>query len=202
MITNFRATSLDSQISLSWTNPADPSFVRAMIVRKQGNVAPGSPTDGTSIYEGTGSSFVDTNLSNGIISSYAAFAVTLFGVSPTPSLTLSSLPGGNGTPAVSLPPTSLLAFIAQLRTLVLQLFAATNQGRTLSVGSEGQDVWALQVYLMISGNGPASLKLQKVGPTSRFGPLTQQALQEFQAASHIPATGVAGRLTRGAMKGK
>jgi hypothetical protein len=78
-ITNFTVTPLDSQISLSWTNPTDSSFVRTLIVRKEGS-SPVSSSDGTKIYEGTATSFIDTNLSNLKTYYYRAFPVLISGI--------------------------------------------------------------------------------------------------------------------------
>ena len=45
-----------------------------------------------------------------------------------------------------------------------------------SVGSRGTDVWALQVWLGVSGSGPASEALLAEGPTGSFDQRTTAAL--------------------------
>ena len=91
-ITNLKATGLDKQVILSWTNPIDVTFVRALVIRKDGSTAPTSSTDGTIIYEGTNNSIIDTGLDNTKTYSYSIFPVLLTGISSTPSLTLTTAP--------------------------------------------------------------------------------------------------------------
>ncbi|OGL86151.1 hypothetical protein A3I40_03370, partial [Candidatus Uhrbacteria bacterium RIFCSPLOWO2_02_FULL_48_12] len=74
-VAGLRIQAADKEIHLSWTNPADPDFVRTAIVRKLGTTAPTSSTDGTLVYEGTAASFTDTNLTNGQSYSYALFTL-------------------------------------------------------------------------------------------------------------------------------
>jgi hypothetical protein len=71
---NFVATGLDGQISLHWINPADLDFVRTIILRKAGATPSATTTDGTVVYEGTDTSFVDLGLANGQVYSYSAFS--------------------------------------------------------------------------------------------------------------------------------
>ncbi len=95
-VTNFHAQPLDSQVSLSWTNPTNSQdWVRTIIVRKAGSTPPASVDDGSRIYEGTGSSFVDTNLTNSSAYTYAAFTLDR-----TPNY--SAAVTGTATPAAGL----------------------------------------------------------------------------------------------------
>ncbi len=65
-VTNFRAISAsDGSIELSWENSRDPDFDGVVIVKKQGS-APSSYSDGTRIYRGIDTSFVDTDTENGV----------------------------------------------------------------------------------------------------------------------------------------
>ena len=66
---NFYGFPLSNQVTLSWTNPPDADFARTAIVRKTG-----SSSDGTVIYEGTDTSFIDTGLTNGTSYTYLAYA--------------------------------------------------------------------------------------------------------------------------------
>ncbi len=70
--------------------------------------------------------------------------------------------------------------------------------RSLSLGSQGDDVAFLQEYLIANLAGNAAAKLAAVGTTGYFGMLTRDAVSEFQWQSHItPRDGYAGPLTIG-----
>jgi len=222
VISNFIASSLNGQVSLSWVNPtSNASFVRVYIVRKLGTTPPSSPTDGTEIYEGTNQSFVDTNLTNSNQYSYAAFVVMPTGLALTPSASITSVTpkaantqtttntnatsASNSNSASNSGPTlsasGAAAALSQLESLSAQLFTLTNKGRELSFGSRGTDVWALQVLLMLDGKGPASAKLLRVGPTGVYGSLTVNAVIEYQKSMGItPAIGSVGAKTRSALQ--
>jgi hypothetical protein len=64
--------------------------------------------------------------------------------------------------------------------------------RTLSLGSRGDDVTALQRYLVRLG-------LLNSAPSGFFGNLTQKAVWEWQSANNISALGVVGPKTRAAL---
>jgi peptidoglycan hydrolase-like protein with peptidoglycan-binding domain len=69
--------------------------------------------------------------------------------------------------------------------------------RNLDLGDVGDDVRALQVFLIAQNKGPAAQALAINGATGYFGPLTQAALAEYQAAVGItPAAGYFGPMTR------
>ncbi len=68
----FTATAGDAKIMLAWTNPSDSDFAGIRIQRKQGS-APTSVSDGNTIYDGGGTSFVDTGLTNGNHYYYTAY---------------------------------------------------------------------------------------------------------------------------------
>lgn len=69
----FTATAGDRQNQLRWTNPSDPdfSFVR---IRARTDGYPVGPNDGRFVYQGSGSSFLDTGLVNGTTYFYANYA--------------------------------------------------------------------------------------------------------------------------------
>ena len=71
-VTNLRAIAKNEQVDLYWTNPFDADFAGTKILRKTGGY-PGSVTDGTQIYNGTGISYIDTGLTNGTRYYYKAF---------------------------------------------------------------------------------------------------------------------------------
>lgn len=72
-ITNFYATIGDTKVVLTWSKPSDSNYSGVMIVRKTGGY-PQRVLDGTKVYEGTGTSFSDTGLTNGTQYYYRAFA--------------------------------------------------------------------------------------------------------------------------------
>jgi|GEM_PF-1749417 len=71
--TNFTAVKGDQQVQLSWTNPTDADFAGVRIRRKT-NTFPTGPTDGTQVYQGTGTSHLDTTVTNGVTYYYGAYA--------------------------------------------------------------------------------------------------------------------------------
>jgi hypothetical protein len=98
----------------------------------------------------------------------------------------------------------IAALMAQIAALQAQLgITPTTTGggafiRSLTMGSQGEDVRALQVYLnthgaIVAASGPGS----RGSETSTFGPATRAALIRFQVAKGIsPAAGFFGLLTR------
>ena len=72
----FNARAGDQNVSLSWSNPPDPDFTAVRILRSTTGPAtsavPGATQ--TQVYEGTGESFSDTNLTNGTTYYYTAYA--------------------------------------------------------------------------------------------------------------------------------
>jgi methionine-rich copper-binding protein CopC len=69
--------------------------------------------------------------------------------------------------------------------------------RDLTLGSEGEDVKALQLFLIEEATGPAARELARIGVTGYFGMYTQNALGEFQKAhSILPHRGYYGPITR------
>ena len=71
-VTNLNATSLGGQIAFSWTNPASDFTGTKILFKTTGY--PTSPTDGTTIYDGSGTSTTHSGLSHGVTYYYAAFA--------------------------------------------------------------------------------------------------------------------------------
>lgn len=69
--------------------------------------------------------------------------------------------------------------------------------RDLKLGMKGNDVEALQEFLIEAKAGPQALALAKVGPTAYFGNQTKKALAEYQAKAGIaPASGYFGPKTK------
>ena len=67
----------------------------------------------------------------------------------------------------------------------------------LTLGSRNDGVVWLQEYLISQSSGNKAFELAKIGATGYFGPLTRDALAEFQALNGIsPAVGYYGPVTR------
>lgn len=59
--------------------------------------------------------------------------------------------------------------------------------RDSTLGSQGPLISTLQQLLILKNTGPAAKALAAAGPTGNFGPITQNALVEYQSANGIPA---------------
>lgn len=71
--TAFGAVAGDQQVWLSWINPTDSDFAGVKLVQKTGGY-PSSVSDGTMLYQGTGTSHKDTSLTNKTTYYYTLFA--------------------------------------------------------------------------------------------------------------------------------
>jgi len=69
----FTATAEDSDVALSWTNPPDSDFAGVKILRKTGGY-PANAGDGTTVYDGAGTSHTDSAVIGGTRYYYKAFA--------------------------------------------------------------------------------------------------------------------------------
>ncbi len=66
------ATPGDTTVTLVWSHPPEPDFAGVRIMRRTGGY-PTSPTDGTLVYDGLATTFLDTGLTNGVTYYYAAY---------------------------------------------------------------------------------------------------------------------------------
>jgi len=80
-----------SSLKLDWTNPVNSDFAKVKILRKLGSL-PLSENDGSLVYEGTLSSFTDTNLAEDTKYYYSVFAIDNLG----------NISSGAGTSATTL----------------------------------------------------------------------------------------------------
>lgn len=69
---SFTATPSDRSVNLAWVNPLDPSFIGLVVVRST-TAPPSTPSGGISVYNGNGTSHIDSNLSNNVIYYYRVF---------------------------------------------------------------------------------------------------------------------------------
>jgi len=70
--------------------------------------------------------------------------------------------------------------------------------RVLKLAKTGNDVNALQLFLISQNKGPAALALATNGATHYFGKLTKAALVEWQIAVGLVGDGVFGPLSKAA----
>ncbi|RME92537.1 MAG: hypothetical protein D6767_03010 [Candidatus Hydrogenedentota bacterium] len=77
-VSNLTITVGESQLTLSWTNPSNSDFAGVKVVRKTGGYA-ASVSDGTLVYDGTGTTFTDTGLTNGTQYYYSVFSYDMTG---------------------------------------------------------------------------------------------------------------------------
>lgn len=66
----------------------------------------------------------------------------------------------------------------------------------ISVGDQGIAVQLLQLHLLYFNKGEATERLRTAGPTGYFGPITRDALAEYQVELDVEATGVFDRDTQ------
>ncbi|MEK9149669.1 MAG: FG-GAP-like repeat-containing protein, partial [Candidatus Desantisbacteria bacterium] len=104
-ITNFAVESYDEEIELAWKNPTDPYFAGVKILRKQ-ETYPLTHCDGTVVYRGTGTNFIDSNLTGDVTYFYTAFS---FDEVPNYSEGIQ----GSGTPRDITPPGSVTNLSAE-----------------------------------------------------------------------------------------
>jgi hypothetical protein len=102
-VSSFTATPGSGQVTLSWTNPTDTDFAGVRIVRKA-NSAPASTTDGTVVYDSTGTGFTDTVTADGTTYYYKAFSHD-----EVPNYASGAL--ASATPGDLIPPLNITVFV-------------------------------------------------------------------------------------------
>jgi hypothetical protein len=90
-VSNFTATAGQRTISLAWRSPSDADFSKVILVRSNSHV-PLTTTDGTKIYEGTLSTYSDTNLSVSTRYYYTIFALDTIGNQSSGTLAQATTP--------------------------------------------------------------------------------------------------------------
>lgn len=192
-ITNFSITPANGQLSLFWTLVSNANFVKIQVVRKQGSY-PTTSTDGALVYEGTGSSYVDKNLTNGTPYYYSLFAVLQSGVLNSPSQIGTSVPGA---PSVVSAIPGAVKLVNQNNTYYLIQdgikHGITNPGMLTSFGfslsdavvASSQDSTLPEGSLLLPGDG--SLVKSKQDPTVYL--VSGQQRYSFTSASVFFALG-------------
>ena len=144
---------------------------------------------------GVNASSADQSFTTGIVvglGGYSAPSMPTPSVLPAPTITTSTIVN---TSIQLLPQDQLNALKKTLQNLIAQ--TAPLPTRNLQIGLRGDDVKALQLFLVTTNSGPIAKKLATIGANGRFGPLTKKALAEFQKLAGIaPANGNYGPKTR------
>lgn len=132
-----------------------------------------------------------------------AFLSTIFGISSDPTglaqflaATFRSTFTSAASAGLTLPP----LITGALGPSVAATTPSTLPAGDLTINSSGAAVVELQEFLIARASGVASSRLASAGATGYFGPITAEALAEYQrAAGIIPATGYYGASTRAAI---
>ena len=103
-VTAFVATPGAGEVHLSWVNPTDADFAGVKVLRKEGSL-PADPTDGTAVYDGTGTNVEDEGLTNGVSYYYAAYAYDTAANYSTAATAPDVVPDGSTTLTLSALPT-------------------------------------------------------------------------------------------------
>ena len=201
--TNVRIEPTNTQATLTWTNPTDPDFVRVKIVRKTGS-AVSSHTDGTTVYDGTATTFTDTNLANNQTYYYAIYAydkvpnyTSFIGLSATPQASLTQTNVSYTTIEAGCTETTTYSTTTGVPCTkvptAFRPFYTFSKDRAVTYGmKDSTDVRELQKILQFEG-----LLSLASSADGAFGPGTKSAIIAFQKKYSItPAQGTVGPLTK------
>jgi len=172
------AEALDGQALLIFEEPPGHHTTNVRVVRNAHTV-PKHPKDGVIVYQGNSASFTDVNLANGHTYHYAIYGVDVFrGFSPPVLLAVTPIAGKTQSILEATPET----------TPITPKFAFSQD---MAAGDMGRDVRHAQLLLAQNSQiYPQGLI------TGYFGPLTAQAITQFQAKHSLLATGFADAATR------
>ena len=172
------ATGEDGQIVISWRNPHESSYVRTVVVRKEGGYA-ASPKEGMVMYEGLGQTYTDLNLTN--TKTYYYYSIFSYDhakkySSPT---------------HVSLAPVAGKVQLALVESgVIVPMTSIEHFTKTYKKGDTDLEIEHLQQILVSEGVYPQQLT------TGYFGGLTQTALKKFQMKYRLTQSGVTDAPTR------
>ena len=176
--TVLNAEGVDKEIVFSWKNPNESSFVRTVLVKKEGSY-PMSPQDGQIIHEGDAETFTDTNLSNGKTYYYAIYSYN-------------DAKQYSRSIQVSLAPRQGVKEEVIYKNPDFEpITPSTHFVETLKRGDKDIEVEHLQeVLARDEGLYPEKLI------TGYFGILTEQALKKFQKRHNLSQTGITDSATQ------
>jgi len=80
IVTHMAAAPSDGKVALTWVNPLHESYSHTSIIRSTSSF-PMAPGEGTLLYSGTGSDFLDQNVENGTVYYYSAIPYMTTGTS-------------------------------------------------------------------------------------------------------------------------
>lgn len=176
--TALKTQSADNQIIFQWNNPDEATFVRTILVRKDGGY-PTSPTDGKTIYEGRGETFTDTNVSNGKTYYYALYS---YNHSKTYSAPVRvSLAPNAGNTQIKFNESGSLKSVLPVMHFV----------RSHKKGDKDIEVEHLQEILAFE-----DVSFPENMVTGYFGSMTENALKKFQTKHGLSVTGVVDMATQ------
>lgn len=170
--TILNAKGVNGEIVFSWKNPNEDSFVRSVLVRKEGNY-PTSPQDGQVVHEGDTETFTDTNLTNG-----KTYYYTMYSYNDAKQYS-------RGIQVSLVPRQGILQEAILENPDVEQITPNLHFVEILQRGNKDIEVEHLQeVLARDEGLYPEKLI------TGYFGTLTETALKKFQKRHNLPQTGI------------
>lgn len=176
--TMLNAEGVDGQIVFSWKNPNETSFVRTVLVKKEGGY-PISPQDGQTVHEGNTETFTDINLANG-----KTYYYTIYSYNDAKQYSRGI--------QVSLAPRQAIKQETILKNPDVEPITSNfHFVEVLKRGTKDIEVEHLQeVLARDEGLYPEKLI------TGYFGTLTEQALKRFQNRHNLPQTGITDSATQ------
>jgi len=181
--TEVTAKGAENQVLLTWTNPTVFDYVRTRVVRN--TTPPQSPIDGTIIYEGRGQEFTDTDLDNSITYHYAIYTLDRVPNYSLPQRYSISPEGGATSFTIDEPETCIPLEPTPASGGLPLTGQAPAFTRNLTLGSRGNDVKELQIFLNSNGFGVSTTGAGSPGnETTYFGNKTRQALVKIKPAQN------------------
>lgn len=193
-------SSFGKELHITWKNPKSSQLKSIRVIKKIGSY-PTGVTDGTIICDGLKEVCVDREVAPKTTYYYGVYAVDQSFVTSRMVLVFGSL----------VEEVKIATSAPQSESFSKGVSSSTPFLRILKIGSIGDDVRSLQIFLnthgfVITASGPGS----KGYETSLFGPATEKALKAYQCSKKIvcdgtPAStgyGVVGKTTRGYLNKK
>ncbi len=170
--TMLNAEGVDKEVVFSWKNPNESSFIRTVLVKKEGSY-PTSPQDGQVLHEGDAETFTDTNLSNG-----KTYYYTIYSYNDAKQYS-------RGTQISLAPRQGVKEEVIDKNPDFESITPSTHFVEVLKRGDKDIEVEHLQeVLARDEGLYPEKLV------TGYFGTLTEQAVKKFQKRHNLSQTGI------------